>query len=108
VVEHVAHRVGVMYLGRLVESGPTTEVLARPAHPYTRMLLAAVPDLEVRERPAPILTGEIPSPIDRPSGCSFHPRCHLASARCREETPLPKNDGTDHSVACHAVDPRPA
>ncbi len=108
VVEHVAHRVGVMYLGRLVESGPTTEVLARPAHPYTRMLLAAVPDLEVRERPAPILAGEIPSPIDRPSGCSFHPRCPLASARCREETPLPKNDGTGRSVACHAVDTRPA
>jgi peptide/nickel transport system ATP-binding protein len=107
VVEHVAHRVGVMYLGRLVESGPTTEVLARPAHPYTRMLLAAVPDLEVRERPAPILAGEIPSPIDRPSGCSFHPRCPLASARCREETPLPKNDGTGRSVACHAVDTRP-
>ena len=105
VVEHVAHRVGVMYLGRRVASGPAAEVLAPPAHPYTRMLLAAVPDLEVRERSPLAITGEIPSPIDRPAGCSFHPRCPLASARCRDETPVSRTVGTDRSVACHAVDP---
>jgi peptide/nickel transport system ATP-binding protein len=103
VVEHVAHRVGVMYLGRLVESGPTAEVLAHPAHPYTRMLLAAVPDLEVGERAAPAVMGEIPSPIDRPSGCSFHPRCPLAHARCREEIPVARPAVAGRSVACHAV-----
>lgn len=103
VVEYVAHDVGVMYLGRLVEVGPAASVLGAPLHPYTRMLLAAVPDLAMTGASRTPVAGEIPSPIDRPSGCAFHPRCPQATERCRVETPAPKPVGDGRTVACHLV-----
>ncbi len=103
VVEYVAHDLGVMYLGRLVEVGPATTILKDPAHPYTRMLLAAVPDLAMTGTSRTPVAGEIPSPIDRPSGCAFHPRCPHATERCRVETPVAKPIGDGRVVACHLV-----
>ncbi len=103
VVEYVAHDVGVMYLGRLVEVGPAASVLGAPLHPYTRMLLAAVPDLAMTGASRTPVAGEIPSPIDRPSGCAFHPRCPQATERCRVETPAPKPVGDGRTVACHLI-----
>ena len=98
VVRHMADRIAVMYLGRIVEIGNTRELFLRPRHPYTQMLLEAVPDVSTRGRPDAEIAGEIPSPIDPPPGCAFHPRCPLAFDRCRREVP-PLLDG----VACHAV-----
>ncbi len=98
VVRHMATRIGVMYLGRLVEVSDAKEMFARPRHPYTRMLLDAVPDLAMSGRARIPVAGEIPNPINPPSGCTFHPRCPLAFDRCRAENPPPL-DG----VACHAV-----
>ena len=102
VVRHMAHRIGVMYLGRLVELAPRTSLFAGPRHPYTRMLLDAVPDIDMVGRARKPISGEIPNPIDPPAGCSFHPRCPYANERCREERPnLRRAD--DSLVACHAV-----
>ncbi len=98
VVRHMADRIAVMYLGRIVEIGNTRELFLRPRHPYTQMLLEAVPDVSTRGRLDAEIAGEIPSPIDPPPGCAFHPRCPLAFDRCRQEVPL-LLDG----VACHAV-----
>ncbi len=98
VVKHMANRVGVMYLGRIVELGPKREVFRAPRHPYTRMLLEAVPDIAAPGRSDREIAGEIPSPIDPPPGCAFHPRCPLAFDRCRGEVPA-LIDG----VACHAA-----
>ena len=98
VVRHMADRIAVMYLGRVVEIGDGRELFRAPRHPYTRMLLDAVPDVATRRRPDAEIAGEIPSPIDPPTGCAFHPRCPLAFDRCRREVP-PLVDG----VACHAV-----
>ncbi len=98
VVRHMANRVGVMYLGRIVELGPGRELFRAPRHPYTRMLLDAVPDIAAPGRSDREIAGEIPSPIDPPPGCAFHPRCPLAFDRCRREVP-PLIDG----VACHAA-----
>jgi peptide/nickel transport system ATP-binding protein len=103
VVRHMARRIGVMYLGRLVEIGPTRELFAAPRHPYTRMLLDAVPDLEMTGRARKPVEGEIPNPIDPPKGCAFHPRCRFANARCRAELPRLLPAGTA-LVACHAVE----
>ena len=97
VVKHMANRVGVMYLGRIVELGPGRQVFRAPRHPYTRMLLNAVPDIASPGRSDREIAGEIPSPIDPPPGCAFHPRCPLAFDRCRGEVPA-LIDG----VACHA------
>lgn len=99
VVRHMATTIGVMYLGRLVEVAPARRLFDQPRHPYTRMLLDAVPDLGMTGRPRTPVQGEIPSPIDPPSGCTFHPRCPLANDRCRSEAPA-AIDG----VACHAVE----
>ena len=103
VVSHMADTIGVMYLGRLVEWGDAQEVFERPLHPYTRMLLDAIPDLEMTGRRRQPLKGEVPSPIAPPPGCAFHPRCHLANARCARERPQPITYGPT-SVACHAVE----
>ena len=102
VVRHMATRIGVTYLGRLVETSPSAELFQNPRHPYTRMLLDAVPDLNMSGRPRKMIEGEIPNPINPPPGCAFHPRCPLAFDRCRAEVPkaLPYSSGT---VACHAV-----
>ena len=102
VVRHMATRIGVMYLGRLVETAPSAELFHNPRHPYTRMLLDAVPDLKMSGRARKMVEGEIPNPISPPPGCAFHPRCPLAFARCRTEVPkaLPYGGRT---VACHAV-----
>jgi peptide/nickel transport system ATP-binding protein len=103
VVRHMATRIGVMYLGRLVEIAPSRELFRAPRHPYTRMLLDAVPDLKMSGRPRKMIEGEIPNPIDPPPGCSFHPRCPLASDICRRETPRLLDYG-DRSAACHEVE----
>ncbi len=103
VVHHVADRVGVMYLGRIVELAPTRRLFGAPQHPYTRMLLEAVPDLSVAGRERVAVAGEVPNPLEPPPGCTFHPRCPHADARCRREAPalLPFAGGGE--VACHAV-----
>jgi peptide/nickel transport system ATP-binding protein len=102
VVRHMASRVGVMYLGRLVEIADARELFRAARHPYTRMLLEAVPDLAMTGRPRKSIGGEPPNPIDPPTGCAFHPRCPYANARCRSEVPqlttLPAA-----MVACHGV-----
>jgi peptide/nickel transport system ATP-binding protein len=101
VVSYLAHEVAVMYLGRIVEQGPVERVLEQPAHPYTQALLAAVPvpDPNVDRRPIR-LEGDMPSPINPPSGCHFHPRCPQAMAACRERYPEIVEIDTDHRVAC--------
>jgi peptide/nickel transport system ATP-binding protein len=103
VVRHMATRIGVMYLGRLVEEAPTAELFKNPRHPYTRMLLDAVPDLSMSGRPRKMIEGEIPNPISPPSGCAFHPRCRLAHERCWVEVPQALGTG-GQTVACHAVE----
>jgi peptide/nickel transport system ATP-binding protein len=108
VVHHIADRVGVMYLGRVVEFARTRQLFTSPQHPYTRMLLAAVPDLAMTGVPRTAVGGEVPNPLDPPTGCAFHPRCPYANERCRRETPLLKTvplaePGTGQ-VACHAVE----
>ncbi len=100
-VRHISDRVAVMYLGRVIETGPTAEVFARPSHPYTRALISAIPVPDPARRQAPILlSGDPPSPIDRPPGCAFHPRCPVAIARCRIETPRPVPVSETHTAAC--------
>jgi peptide/nickel transport system ATP-binding protein len=103
VVYHVSTKVGVMYLGRLVEWAETRTLFNKPMHPYTRMLLDAIPDLDMTGRQRIPVAGEVPSPINPPSGCPFHPRCPHASERCRAEIPALKIYGDQH-VACHAVE----
>jgi len=103
VVRHIADRVGVMYLGRIVELAPTRRLFGAPQHPYTRMLLAAVPDVELSGRARTAVAGEVPNPLDPPSGCAFHPRCPYANARCRIEVPALIEAAAGGLVACHAV-----
>ncbi len=103
VVRHMSDQLGVMYLGRIVEIGPGESVFTRPRHPYTRLLLDAIPDLAMTGRTRPQVGGEVPSPIDPPPGCPFHPRCPLARDRCRVEKPGHTLAG-DVLVACHAVE----
>jgi len=104
VVRRLCERILVMYLGRVVEEGPTEEVFNRPRHPYTRMLLDSVPLLDPaleRSRLAtPKIQGEIPSAIDRPSGCAFRTRCPAAQPMCAERRPEPEAVGESHQVAC--------
>jgi peptide/nickel transport system ATP-binding protein len=99
VVSHVADRVGVMYLGRVVEIAPAARLFSAPRHPYTRMLMDAIPDLEMSGRPRTPVAGEVPNPLAPPAGCAFHPRCPHADARCRSEAPR-----LHGGVACHAVE----
>lgn len=103
VVHHVADRVGVMYLGRIVEIAKRDRLFATPRHPYTQMLLGAIPDMSGTGKARTPVAGEVPNPLNPPSGCTFHPRCPLASDRCRQQRPeLLEQDGT--LVACHAVE----
>ena len=103
VVRHMARRIGVMYLGRIVEIAPGRELFAAPRHPYTRMLLDAVPDLDMTGRQRKAVVGEIPNAIDPPPGCAFHPRCPFANDRCRAERPALLPAGAAF-VACHGVE----
>jgi peptide/nickel transport system ATP-binding protein len=98
VVRHMASRIGVMYLGRIVEIAEGRELFSHPRMPYTRMLLGAVPDLAMSGRQRIPVQGEIPNPIDPPPGCAFNPRCPLVSDLCRQQAPA-----LIGGVACHAV-----
>jgi peptide/nickel transport system ATP-binding protein len=108
VVHHIADRVGVMYLGRIVEVAPTKTLFSDPQHPYTRMLLEAVPDLALTGKARTAVAGEVPNPLDPPPGCTFHPRCPYANERCRREVPVLKPvrraAGAIGEAACHAVE----
>jgi len=102
VVRHVSDEVGVMYLGRLVEWADKDTLFSTPSHPYTRMLLDAIPDIGTAGRARTPVQGEVPNPLSPPTGCSFHPRCPHANERCTRERPtLLEFKGT--RVACHAV-----
>ena len=103
VVRHMSDRLGVMYLGRIVEIGPAAEIFANPRHPYTKLLLDAIPDLDMVGRSRTPVGGEVPSPINPPPGCPFHPRCPLANARCKIEKPQVLHLGTVE-IACHAAE----
>ena len=87
VVRHMSDVIAVMYLGRIVEMAPADQLFAKPKHPYTRLLLETIPDLESPKRDSSPIVGEVPNPIDPPKGCAFHPRCPLVSQRCRNERP---------------------
>jgi oligopeptide/dipeptide ABC transporter ATP-binding protein len=106
VVRHMANRIGVLYLGRLVEVAEGKRLFTEPQHPYTRMLLDAVPDLTLSGRKRTRVEGEIPNPISPPPGCPFHPRCPLAFDRCRIDVPQPRPTPTG-TAACHALDKAP-
>jgi oligopeptide/dipeptide ABC transporter ATP-binding protein len=104
VVHHLSHRVAVMYLGRIVETGPTDTVFRDPRHPYTRALMDAIPHPDpARALEIARLRGEIPNPIDPPSGCRFHPRCPVAIERCETDDPEMTNFGGSHAAACHVA-----
>ena len=104
VVAYIASRVGVMYLGRLVELADASRLFTHPRHPYTRMLLDAIPDLEMSGRPRTPVAGEVPNPLNPPAGCAFHPRCPHANERCKTERPVLKATESGGRVACHAVE----
>ncbi|HRK23871.1 MAG TPA: ATP-binding cassette domain-containing protein [Beijerinckiaceae bacterium] len=104
VVRHIASRVIIMYLGRVVETARTEALFDAPAHPYTRALLDNVPRLDARHRSFATIKGEIPSPINPPPGCHFHPRCPLVGPRCRAEVPALKAGPHGGTVACHLND----
>lgn len=101
VVSHFSDRVGIMYLGRLVEVGTVEEVFNRPRHPYTRMLMDAIPSMDVIHKERTPVTGEVPNPISPPSGCAFHPRCAFATDQCKQATPAVQNMSATQQVACH-------
>ena len=105
-IRYICHRVAVMYLGRVVEEGPVDAVFRDPQHPYTRVLVSAVPVPRMHDRkPRVVLSGEVPSPLDPPSGCHFHTRCPLAVARCRTEAPGLRDIGGGRRAACHLLAP---
>jgi len=102
VVEHISHRVMVMYLGKVVELGEAKALVKKPTHPYTQALISAVPSMDTEaQRTRIILPGEIPSPIHPPSGCPFHPRCPIAEARCKTEVPALREITPARWTACH-------
>jgi len=104
VVEHLSDRVVIMYLGRVVEEAPSETVFAAPNHPYTQSLLASVPRIESRKRAFSVVKGEIPSPLNPPPGCHFHPRCPHAMERCRVEKPVLREVAPGQRSACHLND----
>ena len=105
VVKHVSDRIAIMYLGKIVEVGGADEVNDNPKHPYTKALISAIPVPDPRaEREAQVLEGDVPSPIDPPSGCAFHTRCPSVQDKCREEAPRLREtgpNGLSHQVSCH-------
>ena len=102
VVKHISRRVMVMYLGRIMELAPSSDLIDAPRHPYTQALISAVPEIDPEsKRERVILPGDVPSPIDPPSGCPFHPRCPVAEARCRTEVPALREIVPGHWAACH-------
>jgi peptide/nickel transport system ATP-binding protein len=103
VVAHIATRVGVMYLGRLVEIADAKQLFERPRHPYTRMLIDAIPDLQMTGKARIPVAGEVPNPLAPPAGCAFHPRCPHANERCRSERPALLPLACGGAAACHAV-----
>ena len=100
VVEHISNRIVVMYLGKIMESGPSHEVCSSPRHPYTRALLSAVPTIQPDGRKRILLNGDVPSPLSPPDGCPFHPRCPYAQERCRRECPPLQEDASGRAVRC--------
>ncbi len=104
VVSHISDRVGVMYLGRLVEVADTKKIFNRPLHPYTQMLLSAIPDLKMTGKQRTPVAGEVPNPLNPPTGCTFHPRCPYANDRCKTESPKMLTAADGGAVACHAVE----
>lgn len=104
VVEHISDRVAIMYLGRIVEMASTTDIYARPNHPYTQALLSEIPRITDRKKKFVAIKGEIPSPLNPPSGCHFHPRCPYAMPRCKEQVPELKEVSAQHLSACHLND----
>ena len=103
VVDHISDSIGVMYLGRLCEVASRDAMFQRPRHPYTRLLLDTIPDLDMTGRERVPVGGEVPNPINPPSGCAFHPRCPFANDRCRQERPELQPDPIDGAkIACHA------
>ena len=104
VVRHLSDRVVIMYLGRVVERAPTVALFGKANHPYTRALLEEVPRMDLRRRAFEPIRGEIPSPLDPPQGCHFHPRCPHAKSRCRTEVPRLREVAADHWSACHLND----
>jgi peptide/nickel transport system ATP-binding protein len=101
VVRHVSDRVAIMYLGRIVEIAPMAELYAAPGHPYTRALFDSVPRVGAGRQVFHPIAGEIPSPLNPPSGCHFHPRCPLAGARCKREQPVLQTTSDGRQLACH-------
>ncbi|CAJ0821685.1 ABC transporter ATP-binding protein [Ralstonia flaminis] len=104
VVEHLSDRVVIMYLGRVVESAPAEEVFRHPNHPYTQTLLAEIPRLSARHKTFTAIQGEMPSPLNPPTGCHFHPRCPHAMPRCKTEAPTLRGIAVNHISACHLND----
>jgi len=103
VVYHVSDKIGVMYLGRLCEVATAKDLFRNPKHPYSRLLLDTIPDMDMSGRERSPVRGEVPNPINPPKGCTFHPRCQLANQRCRNEIPQLRDDGVS-LIACHAVE----
>ncbi|MGE0282783.1 MAG: ABC transporter ATP-binding protein [Rhizobiaceae bacterium] len=103
VVRHMSDRIAVMYLGRIVEEGETEALFARPRHPYTQLLLNTIPNIAQPHRDRVVAGGEVPSPLKPPSGCTFHPRCPMATARCSTELPAVRRLSGGTRVACHLV-----
>lgn len=108
VVRHMSDRIAVMYLGRIVEEGDTEDIFADPRHPYTQLLLQTIPNVKEPNRDRAVVRGEVPSPLNPPSGCTFHPRCPLAIARCSTEAPAIRRLANGTRVACHLVEDLPS